>query len=84
MSFQVFAASCATALVLIVTSVSMLAPHHAPGHPQQINSPAAARAASESDDALLNGIAQDLSAPVPPSLAPLQVASSVASTNHQH
>ena len=81
MSFQVFAASCATALVLIVTSVTVFAPHRAPAPAQQANTAAAARVASESDDALLNGIAQDLSAPVAPSLAPLQVVANEASTN---
>ena len=84
MSFQVFAASCATALVLITTSVTLFAPHHPTAPAPTVNSVTATRVAAESDDALLNGIEQDLSAPVAPSLEPLQVASSNASTNQQN
>jgi hypothetical protein len=85
MSLQFFAASCATALAVIATSLSLLVPHRAPApNAAPAGSTAAARAASDSDDALLNGIAQDLSAPVPPSLAPLQVAAPNSSINQQN
>jgi hypothetical protein len=85
MSFQVFAASCATALVLITTSVTLLVPHRSAAPAAPAASPATiSHVASESDDALLNGIEQDLSAPVPPSLSPLEIATNNTSTNQQN
>jgi len=72
---QFFAASLATAAVLVVASASFIHPRRVV--PMVPIAPAAAGttvATEESDAELLNGIQQDLSASVPPSLAPLEVA----------
>jgi len=64
-----FAATAATALVLFAGSLKLTHSHPAPVAPPAVQTLIPA----ESDAALLDGIQQDLSASVPPSLAPLEV-----------
>jgi anti-sigma factor RsiW len=66
-----FAASFATAAVLLV-SVSLMRPRPTI---RPVTDAPTVTSTQESDAELLNGIQQDLSASVPPSLAPLEVAS---------
>lgn len=71
---QAFAATFATVAVLLTVSVTLLRPHRAF---DPAPAPATVTAITpESDAALLDGIQQDLSASVPPSLAPLEVTTS--------
>ena len=77
---QAFAATFATAAVLLTLSVTLLRPHHL----QPAAAPAAVTASSpDSDAALLDGIQQDLSASVPPSLVPLEVTPASTSPHPQ-
>jgi hypothetical protein len=76
---QAFAATFATVAVLLTASVTLLHPHH-----DAAPTPAAVTASSpDSDAALLDGIQQDLSASVPPSLAPLEIAPATSSSDNQ-
>jgi hypothetical protein len=68
---QAFAATFATVAVLLTVSLTLLRPHHVDS---VAPAPTSVTASSpESDAALLDGIQQDLSASVPPSLAPLEI-----------
>jgi hypothetical protein len=77
---QAFAATFATVAVLL--TLTLLRPHHVD---PAAAAPAAVTATSpESDAALLDGIQQDLSASVPPSLAPLEITPATTSPDsHQ-
>ncbi len=82
---KIWATSFATATALLAISISFL-------HPLQngINTPAVAAtpaietATSVSDDALLDGIQQDLSTSIPPSLEPLAVQTASSETVTQN
>jgi hypothetical protein len=65
----------AAAGVLLAASVTMV---HRAGPSAVVNTASVQAAPLESDDALLDGINQDLSTSVPPSLEPLSVASTEA------
>jgi predicted anti-sigma-YlaC factor YlaD len=73
-----WAAGLVAAMALCVTSLSVVCKPAAPAFPVVAASPIAAHPSAQSDDALLEGIDQDLSTSVPPSLAPLDVTSSSA------
>jgi predicted anti-sigma-YlaC factor YlaD len=73
-----WAAGLVAAMALCMTSISVLHRPAAPNTPVATVLPAAAPAGAPSDDALLEGIDQDLSTSVPPSLAPLDVTSASA------
>jgi len=64
-----WAASLATAAAMLAISVALIRPN-APVH---TDAPNVATPAAVSDDALLDGIQQDLSTSIPPSLEPLAV-----------
>lgn len=66
---QAWAASFATVAALLALSVSLLHPSHRPTTPAAKDQ--MPQAASESDEALLDGIQRDLATSIPPSLAPL-------------
>lgn len=67
-----WAVSLASAAALVAVSVSVIRPPHpAPVAPAPVT--VSAPAIAESDDALLDGIQRDLSASIPPSLAPLAI-----------
>ena len=74
----IVAAGLVAAMALCVTSLSVVCKPAAPAFPVVAASPIAAHPSAQSDDALLEGIDQDLSTSVPPSLAPLDVTSSSA------
>ena len=79
---QVFAATCATAAVLLAASVTLIHPRPVT-HPAPVIATVQQPVATESDAALLDSIQQDLAASVPPSLAPLEVAPAATSPDHQ-
>jgi anti-sigma factor RsiW len=78
---QVFAATFATAAVLLAASVTLTHPWSASPAKPVVNSVQPVTA--DSDAALLDGIQQDLDASVPQSLAPLEVAPATSSLNHR-
>ncbi len=83
---NIWAASFATAAAVFAVSVSLVQPRpHVPNAPQ---TPAAAAVPtaqpSVSDEALLDGIQQDLSTSIPPSLEPLAVPAASGDTNNQN
>jgi anti-sigma factor RsiW len=79
---QIFAATFATAAVLLAASVTLIHPWSVTPVKPVINS-VQQPAATDSDAALLDGIQQDLDASVPQSLAPLEVAPANSSLDHQ-
>jgi hypothetical protein len=80
---QVFAATFATAAVLLTASVTLIHPRSVTP-PTPVNTIVAQQSpAADSDAALLDGIQQDLDASVPHSLAPLEVAPATSSLDHQ-
>jgi len=83
---KVWAASFATATAVLAISISVFHPIHSrPGTDTAATTsiPQAALAV-ESDDALLDGIQQDLSTSIPPSLEPLAVPTASSETSTQN
>ena len=78
-----WAASLATAALLVAVSVSVFHPGQN-GSAPMANETAQVTPSSVSDDALLDGIQRDLSTSVPPSLEPLQVASGSSDSSTQN
>ena len=78
---KVWAASFATATALLAVSIAVLHPVH--NNPAKNVADAAPKAVltNESDDALLDGIQQDLSTSIPPSLEPLAVPATSSETS---
>jgi hypothetical protein len=68
-----WAASLATAAAMLALSVSLLQPAHSGGKAVPPAVAAVTNAPAVSDEALLDGIQQDLSTSIPPSLEPLAV-----------
>ena len=83
---KIWAASFATAAAVLAVSISMLHPvHNALGtSPATTTSAPQAAQATESDDALLDGIQRDLSTSIPPSLEPLAVPAASGETSTQN
>jgi hypothetical protein len=82
---KVWAASFATATAILAVSISVLNPvHGGSGTNTSANSAAQTALATESDDALLDGIQQDLSTSIPPSLEPLAVPAAASETSTQN
>ena len=82
---KVWAASFATATAVLAVSISVLHPMHR--NPVTNTTPGSAPQAAltnESDDALLDGIQQDLSTSIPPSLEPLAVPAASSETSTQN
>ena len=71
-----WAASLATAAAMLALSVSLIHPAHPVHDGVTPETTAPANVAAESDEALLDGIQQDLSTSIPPSLQPLAVPAS--------
>ena len=83
---KIWAASFATATAVLAVSISVLHPvHRTPGtSPSTTTSAPQATLATESDDALLDGIQVDLSTSLPPSLEPLAVPAAGSETSTQN
>ena len=73
----IWAASLATAAVLLTVSVSVFRPHHVGA----VTPVAAPEVVTVSDEALLDGIQSDLSTSIPPSLEPLAVPTATPSSH---
>ncbi len=74
---QAWTACCATVLALVSMSITVVRPHWLVARPAASDGaarPAVSVAAQQaSDEALLDGVEQDISTSIPPSLAPLAV-----------
>ena len=72
---RIWAASLAMATMLMAVSVAVIHPGTTPPikNASTVETPQVVPAATESDEALLDGIQRDLSTPIPPSLEPLTV-----------
>jgi anti-sigma factor RsiW len=80
----VWAASLATAAALISLSISLLHPGQSIQNTGRLAHPTQTAAASVSDDALLNGIDDDLATSIPPSLDPLATPATTGRTSTQN
>ena len=82
---KVWAASFATATAVLALSIAVFHPvHNNPVSPKGSGDAPQALVTSESDDALLDGIQQDLSTSIPPSLEPLAVPAASSDTSTQN
>jgi anti-sigma factor RsiW len=81
---QIWAASLTAATALLALSIAVVHPVKAPVNGVTTTTSTQPAATTESDDALLDGIQQDLSTNIPPPLEPLEVPAAAGETSTQN